>query len=158
MNYKLLVCLSISAIGFSFGKIFNTLPIQRNISGAEAQILEAQVSERGCENHSITDGLRQNIINKRIYWNISGQAIGWTEYKSDGTYIEYNDISGNYCVNQLLVTMDIDSNPEITVHLTFPKKDLETRDTITVRFEKYGKTILKTKGIIHEIENSAEKR
>ena len=157
MNYKFLVCLSITAFGFIFGKIFNTLPIQGNILGAEAQILEAQVSERGCENYSIKDGLRQNIINKRIYWIISGQSIGWTEYKSDGTYIEDNDISGNYCVNQLLVTMDIDSEPEIFVHLTFPKKDLETRDTITVRFEQYGKTILKTKGIIHKIENLTEK-
>ena len=157
MNYKFLICLTISVIGFSFGKIENTLPIQESILEAEAQILEAPASERECENHSITDGLRQNIINKRIYWIISGQSIGWTEYKSDGTYIEDNGDSGNYCVNQLLVTMEMDSELEITAHLAFPKKDLETRDTITVKVEQYGKTILKTKAIINKIENLVEK-
>ncbi|ABW31830.1 hypothetical protein [Acaryochloris marina] len=158
MNYKFLICLTISSVGFSFGEIANTLPIQGSILEAEAQILETPTSERGCENHSTTDGLKQNIINKRIYWIISGQSIGWTEYKKDGTYIEDNDDSGNYCVNQLLVTMEIDSEQEITAHLTFPKKYLETRDTINVRVEQYGETILKTKAIISKIENLVEEK
>lgn len=155
MNYIFLI--SISAISLFFGKITHALPISKNILEADTQTHEAQTSELVCEDHSISNELKNNIIGKRIYWIINGQISGWTEYKDDGTYIEDNDISGNYCVNKLLVIMDIDSEPGITVHLKFPKKELKIRDTITAKYKQEGKTILKAKGIIHKIENLEEK-
>ena len=71
--------------------------------------------------------LTVELADKRIYSQNNGTPIGWTEYRSDGTFIEDDGATGTYETNGLVATLHFTG---FNVVLEYPDATVAVGDMI----------------------------
>jgi hypothetical protein len=91
------------------------------------------------------------LANKKLYLLDKGNPSGWTNFKSDKTFIEDDGETGTYKLEALLLTMYFSG---FRVESVFPKKEIEAGDIIRSTYFQGQSDSIKTEFEVLKLEDA----
>lgn len=104
-------------------------------------------------NASNSKTLEDLIRLKRIHWTVEDRNIGWTQFNSDGSFVEDDDSKGTYKVSDSLIEMKFLQDGTIAC-LRFKQSNIKSGDVVKVEYRRGGLTIHTVEGMVQKIENA----